>query len=112
MNPQVLIRSLLPAFVFGVAWLSIGQTIPAWFPKTPPLPPPTGEIIRVRTANELLAAVERLSPGGTVLLADGKYRLPRPIVLDRKRNIVLRSASRDPAKVTLNGKGWERGDEA
>src|ERR1035437_1054347 len=111
MNPQVLIRSLLPAFVFGVAWLSNGQTIPAWFPKTPPLPPPGGEIVRIRTANELLAAVERLSPGGTLFLADGQYRLPRPVVLDRKRNITLRSASGDPDKVTLSGKGWERGDE-
>ena len=66
MNPQVLIRSLLPAFVFGVAWLSIGQTIPAWFPKTPPLPPPTGEIIRVlylRTScSRPLSAFPRAAP--------------------------------------------------
>src|ERR1035441_8883658 len=111
MNPQALLGISLPTLVFGVAWLSIGQTIPAWFPKTSPLPPPSGESIRVRTAEELLAAVERLSPGGTILLADGQYRLPRPVVLDRKSNITLRSASGDPAKATLSGKGWERGDE-
>ena len=111
MNPQVLIKRFLPALVFGVTWLAIGQTVPAWFPKIPPLPPPSGEVIRIRTADELLVAVERLSPGGTILLADGQYRLPRPVVLDGKKNIVLRSASGDPAKVTLSGKGWERGDE-
>jgi hypothetical protein len=88
MNPQALIRSFLPALVFGVTWLSSGQTIPAWFPKISPLPPRSGEIIRVGTADELLAAVQRLSPGGTILLADRGFsaailsnecRMPRRI---------------------------------
>jgi len=34
-----------------------------WFPKAPPLPPPTGEIVRVATVEDLFAAVERAKPG-------------------------------------------------
>jgi hypothetical protein len=84
-----------------------GQPIPPWFPKAPALPPPKGEVIRAGTVDELLAAVDRVGPGGTVLLADGEYRLPRVLVLDHKTNVTLRGAAGDPAKVNLRGKGWE-----
>ena len=36
-----------------------------WFPKAPPLPPPTGEVVRVATVEDLFAAVERAKPGVT-----------------------------------------------
>ncbi|HKX61330.1 MAG TPA: hypothetical protein VJS65_05795, partial [Verrucomicrobiae bacterium] len=80
--------------------------IPAWFPQAPALPPPQGEAIRVANATELLAAVERIGPGGTILLAEGQYRLPRVIVLRNKTNLTIRSAGGNPAKVVLSGKGW------
>lgn len=83
--------------------------VPAWFPKTSPLPPPQGEIIRVTTANELLAAVEHVGTGGTILLAEGHYRVPRVIVLRGKKDITIRSAGGDPTKVVLSGKGWDSG---
>ena len=89
------------------AAVSVGRPIPSWFPKAPPLPPPQGEVIRVATVEELLVAVDRVQRGGTVLLADGHYKLPRVIVLEHKKDIVLRSASGDPAKVILSGKGWD-----
>ncbi len=95
----------------GFCRICASQNIPSWFSKLPPLPPPRGEVIRVSTADDLLAAVDRLATGGTILLADGQYKLPRPVVLDRKKNVVLRSASGDPSKATLLGKGWEPGDE-
>jgi hypothetical protein len=63
----------------------VGQPIPPWLSKAPPLPPPQGEVIRVATVDELLAAVDRVGPGGTILLADGQYKLPRVIVLQRKK---------------------------
>ncbi|MBI4324378.1 MAG: right-handed parallel beta-helix repeat-containing protein [Chloroflexi bacterium] len=91
-----------------------GQPIPPWFPKVPPLPPPRGEVIRVATADELLAAVDHVGPGATILLADGHYKLPRIMVLDQKKDIALRSASGDPTKVILSGKGWDsqaKGDD-
>jgi hypothetical protein len=81
--------------------------VPAWCPKAPPLPPPAGEVIRVATADELLAAVDRVGPGGTILLADGHYRAPRVIVLEGKKDIVIRSAAGDPTRVVLSGRGWD-----
>ena len=96
---------------FGVDAYRNRNGIPPWFPRASPLPPPRGEVIRVATADELLAAVDRLSPGGTILVADGRYKLPRPVVLDLKTNITLRGASGDAANVTLTGRGWESGDE-
>ena len=53
-------------------------------------------------------------PGGTILLTDGHYRLPRVIRLADKKDITLRSAAGDPARVTLSGKGWDseaKGDD-
>jgi hypothetical protein len=85
--------------------------VPAWFPQAPPLPLPPGEVVRVATVAELLAAAERVEAGGTILLADGHYQLARAIVLEGKRNIALRSASRNPARVTLSGQGWESGSK-
>ncbi|MBE7501452.1 MAG: right-handed parallel beta-helix repeat-containing protein [Verrucomicrobiales bacterium] len=82
-------------------------TVPAWFPRAPSLPPPRGEVLHVATVSELYEAVERVGVGGTILLADGDYRLLRPVVFDGKRNIALRSASGDPARVTLRGQGWQ-----
>lgn len=95
----------------GRADHSASPLIPGWFPKAPALPVPDGEVIRVATAGELLAAVDRVGPGGTILLADGRYELSRIIILRGKRNIAIRGASGDPARVILTGRGWARGDE-
>lgn len=74
-----------------------------------PLAPPRGEVIHVATVEELLAAVDRLQPAGTILIADGHYRLPRVVVLDGKRDVALRGASADATNVTITGRGWDRG---
>jgi hypothetical protein len=86
-----------------------GQPIPAWFPAAPSLAAPQGEVIRVATVDELLAAVDRVGPGGTILLADGHYKVPRVVVLREKKGISIRSAGGDPTKVVLSGKGWDSG---
>jgi len=88
--------------------------IPAWFQKAPPLLQPSGEVISVTTADELVAAVDRVGPGGTILLGDGDYKLPRVIVLAGQKGFTIRSATGDPAKVTIRGKGWDsnaKGDD-
>jgi len=88
--------------------------IPPWFPQAPALPKPRGEVIRVANADELLASVDRIAPGGTILLGDGHYKLPRVIVLRQKKDLTICSAAGDPSKVTLTGKGWEsnaKGDD-
>lgn len=100
----------------GVATSSLAATpeIPAWFPKAPPLPPPEGEVIRITTADELVAAVEHAGPRQTILLADGYYQVPRVIVLREKTDFTIRGASGDPTRVTLKGQGWDsdaRGDD-
>jgi CubicO group peptidase (beta-lactamase class C family) len=88
--------------------------VPSWIAKAPPLPPPQAEVIRVATADELFAAAERLGPGGTILLADGHYKLPRVLVLQGKQGVTIRSAGGDPDKVSLSGRGWDsdaKGDD-
>lgn len=84
---------------------------PVWFPKAPALPPPTGNVIRVTTVDELVSAIDRLKPGSTILLATGHYRLPRVIVLREKQNVVIRGESDDPARTVLSGKGWNSTDK-
>jgi hypothetical protein len=85
--------------------------LPEWFPKAPRLPPPQGQVVRVQSAEQLLAAVDALGAGGTILVEDGHYRLPRVLLLDGKKNVAIRGASGDPAKATLSGKGWDSGSE-
>lgn len=88
--------------------------IPSWFPKAPALPQSQGEIIRVANADDLVAAVDRVGPGGTILVADGDYKLPRVIVLAGKKELTIGSLGGDPTKVILRGKGWDsnaRGDD-
>ena len=80
--------------------------VPPWMATAPPLPAPRGETIHVSSPNELVAACDRIGRGGTILVADGHYRLPRVIVLAGKRNIVIRSASGNPTRAILSGKGW------
>jgi hypothetical protein len=62
----------------------------------------------VASVSELYPAVERVGAGGTIVLSDGDYRLLRPLVFDGKQRVTLRSASGDPARVTLRGQGWDR----
>jgi len=93
---------------------TVSRLLPQWLPQAPPLPPPKGETIAVSTVAELLHAVGRIGAGGTVLLGEGRYKLSRPITLRDNKNISIRSAAGDPARVILSGKGWDseaRGDD-
>lgn len=74
----------------------------ALLPKTPPLDAPRGEVIRVADVEALFQAVSQIRPGGTVLLADGHYYLPRLLNLT-KDGVSLRGASGDPRRVLLDG---------
>ena len=96
----------------GVAAVAMAQSPPAWFPKAPPLPQPTTGIVRVSSTEELFAAAGKATPGTTILVADGDYPIDRPIVLRSRKDLTIRGASGNPAKVTLRGAGWEaeRGD--
>lgn len=89
---------------------AVDSWVPSWLAKAPALPPPKGQVIRVANADDLLAAVDRIEPGGTILLADGHYRVPHVIVLEGKTDVAIRSASGDPSNTVLSGKGWDRGN--
>jgi hypothetical protein len=92
----------------------VSPSIPSWFPKAPPLEPPQAAVIRVENVDELFYAIEHIDAGSTILLGEGHYKLPRPIILHDKKKITIRSAAGDPTKVILSGKGWNskvRGDD-
>ncbi len=88
-----------------------GQDRPVWFAKPSPLPSPSGKVVRVASAEEILAAGELLTAGSTMMIESGVYTLSRPLVLRQKQAITIRSVSGDPLSVTLQGKGWDLGDE-
>jgi parallel beta-helix repeat protein len=76
----------------------------AWVPAAPAQAPPTGDVIRVVNVNDLLAAAERVRPHGTILVADGHYRLPRYVEL-RGDGVTLRGESGRRDRVVLDGEG-------
>ncbi len=74
-----------------------------WFPKAPPLPPPAGRrVIRVSTVDELYEAAEKIKPGGTILIEDGHYMMPRYFALHTD-NVTMRSASGQRDRVVIDG---------
>src|SRR5438128_464820 len=72
--------------------------------QAPPLPAPSGDVIRAATVEELTAAVTRVRPRGTILLADGHYVMPRHFEI-KTDNVTLRSASGNREAVRLDGLG-------
>jgi len=81
----------------------------SWFPQAPPLDPPTGATINVSTVEQLFAAAEGIPAGGTILLADGLYRMPRYFELSTD-NVTLRSQSGDRDRVVLDGAESRHGE--
>jgi len=81
----------------------------AWFPKAPPLPEPQGQVIRVDNVEQLFQAAGDVKAGGTILLADGQYMMPRYFEL-RTDNVTMRSASGDRDKVVLDGARSQHGE--
>jgi hypothetical protein len=69
-----------------------------------PLPPPTGEVIRVRDVDGLREAVRRVAPGGTIMLADGVYPVSETVVIATDR-VTLRGESGRRESVVLDGEG-------
>lgn len=90
--------------------------LPSIAPRDVPLVPlPTeGRRVPVSTAEELAFAVANAKNGDVILLADGVYCVGRFLSLDNVKNVTVSSASSDPAKVVLRGRGFDvvsRGDD-
>lgn len=81
-----------------------GPPLQPWFPVAPPLPKPTGEVIRAATVAELVKAAQDVQPGGTILVADGHYALAGLLDLHTD-NVTLRSESGQRNKVVIDGSG-------
>lgn len=81
----------------------------AWFPQASALPKPAGDVIRVKTVDELLKASNDAKPGSTIFIADGHYMLPRYFDL-RADNVTLRGESGDRHKVVLDGAASRHGE--
>ncbi len=92
---------VLGMMISGGATLA-GPLSVSWLPKAPKLATPTGQVIRVATVEQLFKAAGDVRPGGTILVADGHYRMPRYFELTTDR-VTLRSASGDRDKVVLDG---------
>jgi nitrous oxidase accessory protein NosD len=65
---------------------------------------PTGPVLRATNTEELFDAAARVRPGGTILLADGRYPLPRRVEI-RADRVTLRGESGDRERVVLDGGG-------
>jgi hypothetical protein len=95
--------------VVGISVLLVGQLTGGAksISDVPPLPAPTGKVVKVSTEPELQAAVRNLTSGTTILIAPGTYRLTgtlhigsRPVV-----NVALRGASSNRDDVVVVGPG-------
>jgi len=74
----------------------------------PPLPPPSGPVVSVATEPQLQAAVDALTPGTTVLIQPGIYRLTRELqIKNGVTNVALRGASGNRNDVVILGSGMK-----
>lgn len=69
----------------------------------PPLSAPTGNIVNVSTVSELQNAVNTVSSGDTILIADGTYNLNGVYLRIDTPNVTLRSQSGNRDAVILDG---------
>lgn len=101
-----MIRSILFTIIWVLALLSgsfSGQAKIAASAYCYPLPSPTGTIVNVSNASELVQAVNQASPGTTILLSDGIYNLDGEYLYVDTPNVTLRSASGNREAVILDG---------
>jgi hypothetical protein len=69
----------------------------------PPLPTPTGDIVHVSTVAGLQDAVNNLTSGDTILLADGTYNLNGAYLWIDVPDVTIRSVSKNREAVIIDG---------
>ena len=80
----------------------------AWYRKAPRLPEPAGEVLEVGTTDELYRAARDVRPGGTILLADGRYTMPDHLLI-QSSGVTLRGASGDRLAAVVDFNGRDEG---
>jgi len=80
--------------------------------SAPPLPAPSGNVVRVSTEPELQAAVRNLASDTTILIAPGTYHLTNTLYIGFRSltNIALRGATNRRNDVVLVGPGMTNGN--
>jgi parallel beta-helix repeat protein len=104
--------SLIISLCFSVAALPVCQASPPeadWFLQAPSLPQPTGQVIRVNSTEDLYRAASNVHAGGTILVADGHYRLPKYLEITTD-NVTLRSEFGNRHEVVLDGSESRHGE--
>jgi len=81
----------------------------AWFPKAPPLPSADGPVVEVSNVSELVRAIEQAKANQTILIADGRYMMPRYVQIAAD-NVTLRGASGHRERVILDGAQSRHGE--
>lgn len=81
----------------------------SWFPQAPPLAPPVGQVVRVSSVDELFDAAKSVRPGGTIMVADGHYMMPRYFAITTD-DVTLRSESGDRHAVIIDGANSRHGE--
>ncbi|MDV6034079.1 MAG: hypothetical protein F9B45_29095 [Phycisphaera sp. RhM] len=100
---------LMTYCVSGAIVLPAAPPNATWFPKTPGLPQPVGKTILTTSVEELFQAAEEVQPGGTILVADGHYMMPRFFAITTS-NVTLRGQSGDRQNVILDGATSRHGE--
>jgi len=76
------------------------------FPRAaPPLPAPTGDVVRVSNVAELLAAAKALKAGQTILVAPGVYAMPEQLPIWNANDVAVRGAGHNRSQVVLDFAG-------
>jgi hypothetical protein len=80
--------------------------------SAPPLPAPSGNVVRVSTEPELQAAVRNLASDTTILIAPGTYHLTNTLYVGLRSltNVALRGATNRRDDVVLVGPGMTNGN--
>ena len=96
-------------WIVAVAVAATAAPVPAaavGFPRTaPPLPEPAGDVVRVATVAELLAAADALKSGQTILVAPGVYAMPHRLPIQNADDVTVRGAGGDRSQVVLDFAG-------
>jgi hypothetical protein len=85
--------------------------VPGPWQKPPKLGRPKGSVVRVRTVDELQAAVANARSNSTIMIEPGTYELTHTLHLNGGiQNVALRGASDERDKVIIKGRGMRNKD--
>ncbi|MDP7289459.1 MAG: GDSL-type esterase/lipase family protein [Phycisphaerae bacterium] len=84
--------------------VTVSVTDQAWWPKAPKLPAPKGQVIKVSSVRQLFDATKNVRPGGTIVMAPGRYNISRRVGITTD-GVTLRGATGNRRDVVIDGDG-------